>query len=201
MTTITIRTAEAPDLPQVRTALSTAFFDDPVLRWAVPDDDRYRTVGPGLFGLYVEAFHRFREIRTTADGAGAALWAPPGEEAVGDDEAEAFGHRVATVAGPDSVRCFELDALMAERHPREPHWYLMVLGVVPAYQGLGIGSALMAPVLERCDRDGAPAYLEATTARSRALYERHGFRTIGEITLPGGPSLWPMWRAPAMARV
>ncbi|QYN34952.1 hypothetical protein K1T35_42510 [Pseudonocardia sp. DSM 110487] len=52
-----------------------------------------------------------------------------------------------------------------------------------------------APRLVRADADGLPAYLEATSLRSRSLYERHGFRDAGDpIQLPDGPSLWPMWR-------
>ena len=83
-------------------------------------------------------------------------------------------------------------------HPHEPHHYLGILGVSPELQGRGIGSALMQPVLERCDRDGMPAYLEATTPRNRALYERHGFRVVLQVRWPdGGPPLWPMWRDPA----
>ena len=54
----------------------------------------------------------------------------------------------------------------------------------------------MTPVLERCDRDGVPAYLEATSDRNRPLYERHGFRAHGAIPLPDGPLLWRMWRDP-----
>ncbi|MGB0096249.1 MAG: GNAT family N-acetyltransferase, partial [Solirubrobacteraceae bacterium] len=60
----------------------------------------------------------------------------------------------------------------------------------------GIGSALMKPMLDRCDRDGMPAYLEATSERNRRLYLRHGFDVTGEIRLPDGPSMWPMWREP-----
>jgi hypothetical protein len=54
----------------------------------------------------------------------------------------------------------------------------------------------MAPGLERRDREGAAAYLEATSDRNRALYERHGFRAQGAIPLPDGPTLWRMWRDP-----
>ena len=55
--------------------------------------------------------------------------------------------------------------------------------------------------LERADRNGHPAYHEATTPRSRALYERHGYVTIGEFTLPeDGPTLWRMWREPRSAQ-
>lgn len=45
-----------------------------------------------------------------------------------------------------------------------------------------------------------PVYLEASTPRNRALYERHGFRDHGEpIPLPDGPRLQPMWRTPGAA--
>lgn len=54
----------------------------------------------------------------------------------------------------------------------------------------------MRPVLDMCDRDGVPAYLEASSERNKALYLRHGFEVVGEIKLPDGPRMWPMWRSP-----
>ena len=67
----------------------------------------------------------------------------------------------------------------------------------PSGPGQGIGSALLADGLARCDREGVPAYLEATTLRNRALYERHGFVNTGIMAPAGGPTLWAMWREPA----
>jgi GNAT superfamily N-acetyltransferase len=70
------------------------------------------------------------------------------------------------------------------------------MGVATVRQGRGIGSALLGAVLERCDREGVPAYLEATCERNRDLYARHGFTLRDEVRLPEGPTLWPMWREP-----
>jgi ribosomal protein S18 acetylase RimI-like enzyme len=82
------------------------------------------------------------------------------------------------------------------RHPETAHWYLSELGVRPESQGRGLGSRLMFEMLARCDRERVPAYLESSTERSRALYERHGFQTTEVIRMPrGGPPLWLMWRA------
>ena len=53
------------------------------------------------------------------------------------------------------------------KHPREPHWYLALLGVDPALQGRGFGPHLMQPVLDRCDSDRLPAYLETDTEAQR----------------------------------
>ena len=53
-----------------------------------------------------------------------------------------------------------LEAELKKHHPRQPHWYLSVLSVEPECQGLGHGSALMKPGLERADAAGSGAYLE-----------------------------------------
>lgn len=46
-------------------------------------------------------------------------------------------------------------------------------------------------------RRASPAYLEASSERSKALYERLGWEFTGEaVRLPGGPLMWPMWRKP-----
>ena len=82
--------------------------------------------------------------------------------------------------------------------PEQPHWYLQSIGTDPDFQRRGLASALLTPVLERCDAERMPAYLETLKARNVAIYERFGFRVTGEIDLPlGGPHVWLMWRDPA----
>lgn len=194
--TIDIRKAEPWDGLDVATALSEAFFDDPIVEWILPDRAQRRAVSVPMFSLFAEAFLPYGEVRVTGDGIGAALWLPPGAE-LSESETEAFGGAVAEVLGPDAERAFELMAVMEEHHPHEPCYYLQLVGVVPEHQGRGLGAALMQPVLAQCDREGVPAYLEATTRASLRLYERLGFEVIGEFAPAGGPPLWPMWRRPA----
>lgn len=191
-----VRKASAGDVPRIASALARAFFDDPVFRYASPDDDRRREMLPSFFSLYTEAFLRHDEIYAAREVTGAALWAPPGKLPVSEEDAEEFGRRLEDLSGADAQRMFELGKLFDEHHPPGSYYYLQFMGVEPGSQGRGIGSALMAPVLERCDRDGLRAYLDATSARNRKLYERHGFRASGEFGPTGGPPLWPMWREP-----
>ena len=84
-----------------------------------------------------------------------------------------------------------------EVHPTEPHWYLAFVCTSPELQGRGYGRSLILDMIGRCDAEKLPAYLEATSERNRSLYERLGFRLTHQIDLPGGPSLWGMWREPA----
>ena len=80
-------------------------------------------------------------------------------------------------------------------HPKaEPHWYLAFLGIEPSEQGKGLGSALLRPVLERCDSEGTPAYLETSNERNLPFYQRHGFEVVQQCGIPDGPHFWGMWR-------
>ena len=89
-----------------------------------------------------------------------------------------------------------VEGATVEHHPVEPHWYLGFLGVQPAVQGSGLGSALLRATLIGVDEAHHAAYLEATSPQNRRLDERHGFEVVRELPLPGGPSLFAMWRSP-----
>ena len=102
-------------------------------------------------------------------------------------------------AGPDAGRLSEVMETMDERHPKEPHAYLWFIGVVPDAQRGGIGDALMSHVLERIDRAGTPAYLEATSPGSKKLYEKHGFVAWTPFIVGDETAVWPMWREPRKA--
>jgi ribosomal protein S18 acetylase RimI-like enzyme len=110
-------------------------------------------------------------------------------------DASAEMDRALAVVFRDFPRTFELFDLFDAHHPQDPHYYLQFIGVRPECQGSGIGSALLRAVLYRCDLEGAAAYLEADE-RSKLLYLKHGFEATAELSLPKGPSVWPMWRAP-----
>ena len=138
------------------------------------------------------------QLWVAGDGSGAAIWRAPGQwqaspaQVVRETPAmvAAFGRRL-----PLALRTL---VRLERRHPRSPeHWYLHYLGVVPARQGRGLGTALMRPVLDRLDAEGQPAFLESSTARSAALYERNGFELTGSFDMPArGPMIRQMWRDP-----
>lgn len=193
-----VRKARSPeDLAEVSRVLAAAFQDDPVLAWTLPDPRRRRLVLPATFALFVEALARHGETYLTDDGAGVALWVPPLANPMAEHDAEQWERRLAKVMGPDTPRMIELIAALDEHHPHGSLYYLNLLAVRPERQGRGIGSKLLEHVLERCDREATPAYLEATSEGGKSLYERHGFEALESFTLPGGPPLYPMWRTPA----
>jgi GNAT superfamily N-acetyltransferase len=178
--------------------LADAFAEDPVFTHMLPPGIRGREARlRRFFALELPRSGRLGGTWTSADGAAAAIWYPPGQwrprtwEVLRQMPAalRVFGRRSATASRALTV--------MQDHHPGRPHWYLYYLGTESRRQGSGIGTALMQPVLEQCDQQRLPAYLEATSPRNRRLYSRHGFAPMEALTLPGGgPTLYPMWRDP-----
>ncbi|MDQ4115874.1 MAG: GNAT family N-acetyltransferase [Actinomycetota bacterium] len=192
-----VRKATPPDTGSVSSALTAAFHDDPVFGWMLPAPDTRSAGIREFFDIVVDILAAHDDTWTTTAGVtGAALWVPYGRAPMSDERGERFADECAAICDPHADRVLELIAAMDSHHPHDPHEYLWFLGVVPTAQGHGIGSTLMAPVLGRADRAGRPAYLEATSERSKALYERHGFRAGTPFSVAGGPPLWPMWREP-----
>ncbi len=191
-----LRLATAQDVGRLKAVLAEAFFEDPMFGWLMPEDSKRLARLRRYFGIELRhlALPRGR-VWTRSDLAGAALSLPPGAWRsplrVTLLEGGAFGlhlHRAA-----------RLGAAMEWRHMRqvrERHYYVRDVGVHPDMQGQGLGSALLRPTLDRCDREGLPAYLEASSERNAALYERLGFRITGELRVGGSPPLRLMLRPP-----
>jgi GNAT superfamily N-acetyltransferase len=176
--------------------MAKAFHDDPVIRWLMPNPSRRPARLRRFFGIELRHMVLPRgRVWATDDLSAAALVMPPGRWRVPLRATLREGR----VFGAGLARAARLGAAMERRHAREvqgPHYYVRDVGVVPEMQGRGLGSALMAPTLERCDREGLPAYLEASSARSAALYERLGFEHVSELSVLGSPPLRLMLRPP-----
>jgi GNAT superfamily N-acetyltransferase len=173
--------------------LTIAFGSDPVARWFLPDAGRYLTYWPPFVTAFAGKAFAAGSADSIGDCGGVALWLPP--DVAADDEAMAAIASEA-VPEPEQEEVFGVLGQMGDYHPTERHWYLPLMGVDVAKQGGGLGSALLRHAAARCDRDGLPAYLEATNPRNKRLYASHGFEELGVIQAGGSPPIWPMLRKP-----
>jgi len=193
-----VRKATVEDVPRLSDALSRAFDSDPPMRWFLPDSETRVERARRLFEVMLRRVHLGRDYCYTTQGVvGGALWVPPGTWRLGVVDQVVLLPGMLRVFGRGLARAQRGLTVMESGHPTAPHYYLDSLGVVPEWQGRGLGSALMQPVLARCDAERMPAYLNAGSPGSRDLYLRHGFEVTEEFRLPeGGPPLWRMWREP-----
>lgn len=179
--------------------LAEAFRDDPLYRWMFGGDAAWRRKGRPFFRLLLRVHLRDGRVFTNSDLSGAALWSSPDLPYGGPftqlvlplHMRRLFAERA------DAVR-WEIGRLNAAR-PVAPHWYLPVLGVTPECQRTGIGTALLRPVLDRCDKTGYRAYLETSVPDNIPFYGRLGFGVTDEMEVEGGPRVWGMVREPGTA--
>jgi GNAT superfamily N-acetyltransferase len=191
-----VREATVDESPQVCAALAAAFVSDPVLLFLFPRRWRRDAHMRRLFAVEL-AYHVFPAGRalTTDDFRGASLELPPSSVTISVPLSGALAF--VRTFGVHLPRAARLQKFFELHHIKEPHYYVRYVGVAPPFQGQGLGPELLRPTLDRCDADGVPAYLEASTERSAAFYARLGFEHLGELRVPNGPRFWPMRRPPA----
>lgn len=187
------------ELEAAAEALALAFADDPCWAHLLPDD---ASRGERLLTYFTSEIEtqapEYREVWVTEDGAGAAVWAPPGRWRVPIGVVLREARPLTGVFRARTPLALRTLLRLERHHPKAAHWYLQYLGVEPKRQGRGLGAALLSPVLERCDQARVPAHLEASSERNRALYERHGFAVTEVIHMPRkGPPIREMWREAA----
>lgn len=191
-----IHRARPGEVDALARTLARAFYEDPVVSWLLPDDSRRLLASERGFRTFLRRLWlRHEETYVAQDASGVCVWEPPGTWKVGLGAQLALVPALVRVYGRGVPRLLAAIAKLEKDHPRPSHWYLPFVGVEPERQGRGIGSAVMRPILERCDAEGMAAYLEASAPGNRALYERLGFEVTEELTLGrGAPPIWRMWR-------
>lgn len=189
----TVRTATRTELDHVIELCLSAFADEAVTAWVVPDpvirQREMRRLFASSLGAAIDAEALLLAISPEGTPIAASLWVPFVEGA-GE-------HPTSAPTGEDSQtisRMAVVESATRVRRPKASHLYLSSMGTLPSQRGRGAGTVLLSAGRERARALGLPIYLEASTVNNRRLYERFGFRDLGApIHLPdGGPSLQPM---------
>jgi GNAT superfamily N-acetyltransferase len=192
-----LRDATEDERDTIVALIDTAFFDLPANQHLIPDTGERSAVMRRYFALHVD--HALAHGTTHVavhDGTvvGAALWYE------GDDSGPA-GYDQALLAAVGEQRAGRFRAFDNQLHQHTPttdHAYLGFLAVAPDRQSHGIGSLLLQFQHHDLDRLHRPAYLVASSERSRELYLRHGYADTGHrlLELPNGGRMYRMWRTP-----
>lgn len=197
---VAVRDCTPEHLPGAVDVLSRAFAQETFTRLALgqrADDTRALQ---DLFRIQVDDHLDRGGIIDVAvigdDVVGAAMWErPDGESDGGAGVVKNLGTYL-RLTGPRALRAAAGAVRVAVARPRQPHWYLHMVGAHPDRQGLGIGSRLLEHGLQRLDR-GEPAYLESSNDATSRLYAKFDFLPAGAVHLWPGFTITRMWRPAA----
>lgn len=193
-----VRRLDKSDADASAQSLADAFADDPLMGWAGHFEDDPKRLTP-VFRSAIAARFRHPEplMFTTENHEATALWNAPEHTELTSSELFRSLPAIVRSFRFGIVRLARLLQIVDQAHPSEPHYYLFAIGVRRDAQGSGLGSSVIQPMLDRCDEEGLPAYLENSKPRNEAFYVRHGFKPRAPIELPAGaPPFMPMWRDP-----
>jgi GNAT superfamily N-acetyltransferase len=192
------RLAEAVQL------LSAAFIDEPLIAAILPDPaERVRLI-PFYFEHVIRHGLSYGQIYVTEPLAGVAIWIPPPlAEPILPAGDRLLPFDLPALLGPAAINRLARLSHGFERSrwrsaPR-PHSHVMVLGVDPARQRQGIGSALLGWLLARREVGSMTCCLQTSRPELLPFYQRHGF-TVGQEDLEPTTDLrfWTLTR-PAQA--
>lgn len=192
-----IRRATLADTGPAAATLAAAFQDYVWTRWMLPEVN-YEQRLLEAFRVDLETTAKYLgEVWMTQDGSSVAAWIQPQPTTVPKQDLERLEAIHRRVAGENFSSVQAADEAIAARRPRSPHWYLATMGTAPDHRRLGLGSAVLAPVLDQCDETGTPALLETSSKENVRFYSRLGFEVTAELAPPHqAPYTWLMTRAP-----
>lgn len=193
---ITIHSISEKDIKAASESLSKAFMNDPLQNYIFPNTEERSQKSPAHFEAILRFGYMFGEVYTTQNMEGAVVWLPPDNTDVTPEKAEKGGlGKIPELLGESAAaRFFNVMDFLDPFHKidaNEPHWYTMVIGVDPAFCGLGYGKALMQHVMEKAQRQQTSVYLETAQASNIHFYSGLGFEVIRELIDPA--SKLPLW--------
>lgn len=198
-----VRPGTMADIAAAVPMLSRAFADKAPMTWIQPDAAVRARMLPVLLDATLRVmlpFERGGDVLVEGNRiVGIAGWSPPGKWNPSFFRLMQLGYRMFRAVGPRNIGEFgrrgqAVDTALKKAHPKEPHWYLAIIGTAPEQHGTGAGRALMDVGIARCERDRMPAYLECDPSLA-PFYERFGFAVTQTIPMPDGcPPQVAMWR-------
>ena len=194
----TIRPATSWDSQAIATTLAKAFHDDPVkLHLLGGREVSLEKVKP-FFTTFQKIQLPHGHVYTTQNFEAAAIWAPPDHWKIPLTTVIKNTPTFLKLYGLRLIPNLGVLSMMEKAHGEVdfPHYYLEIIGTDPAHQRKGFGAALMQPMVERSDEEGAGMYLESSKESNVAFYGRFGFEVRKVLQLKNGPEMWTMWRKP-----
>jgi ribosomal protein S18 acetylase RimI-like enzyme len=199
---IVTRTMSGSDYAEALAVTARAFWCDPLVDFFCRDMLHEYRLLPAAFAVYFRDLSRPGAEAWVAERhgllRGVTGWLAPGmfPRPVWREALRSARSAAVLVRGRHRRQGLRLLFEVDRHHPHEPHWYLALLATDPTVQGRGIGSALLTPVLERCDQQGIFAYTETQKEQNVSWYARAGFAVTREIRLPDTPTVWCLRRGP-----
>ena len=191
MSTNAIVRLEKPQIGPAAEMLSRAYENDPKMAHVIRDAAKRHASSRDILEFEIKYGMRYGEVHVTSPALeGVAIWLPSAKAQMTFWRSVLVGgiklhHEIGTEA-LNTIEDFgrQIDAIRT-RHLPAPHWYLITIGVDPAFQGKGFADRLVLPMLARLDAEGTPSYVDVQNEKYVPLYRHYGYEVVEQTTIAG----------------
>lgn len=185
-----IRQFATEDFDAALSVIVAAFQNGSLYKFVAPDASARAEFLEAMFRLRMKFCLKKAEVYVAVAEkiVGVAVWIPPYVAMMQEDMAESGGAEVFDKMTPDVRKRWtdfaaELSRLM-KKYIQQPFWSLAPIVVLPERQGEGIASLLIRKQLEKIDAQKLPCVLATQDEKNVVIYQRYGFKVVGEDKIP-----------------
>ncbi len=194
------------DIPKASAVLADAFQHDPLWNKFFEGEPNIDLKFRACFETPIRYCYKFGEVYATSKNFEGIAACVPGHLSYMSmwrmirSGAILPGIRMGVKAGKKMAPVFNpLEHDRKENMGGRSFIYLFIVGVATELQGQGFGGKLLRALIDNYDTSGIPIYLETEIEKYVKLYEKFGFRTVKQITLPiVNHPMWEMVREPGL---
>ena len=134
---------------------------------------------------------------------GVSIWSYPLPDEQSQHKSQQKKDFIENIMGQASYQAYYSMCEFMSRHSTpivsSSAWYLSIIGILPDFQGQGLGPGLVENVLEKTDKLGISTYLETFTPRNITFYQRLGYESEGSFIEPtANAEYWLLSRPPSV---
>ncbi|MBN2230353.1 MAG: GNAT family N-acetyltransferase [Candidatus Thorarchaeota archaeon] len=179
------------DIKKVIETLARAFSEDHLMCYFAPDPERRLRFLPRYFNYRIRNTLIDGNIYATSEDIEGVVFLTQTEYKSTYSLPRAMrtgGLGLYRVAGSENVRKMrEVERFVSDKRDEcisEQYLYLGSLAVHPDYQGKGLASKLIRPILEACHSHNRLCVLDAEDESLVQMYEHFGFEVVDSYILP-----------------
>ena len=164
--------------------LSKSFSDNKSVNYVVKQDEKREERIKSLMEYSFDVCYAFGEVWISNDDQACALLLFPDKKRTSIRTILWDLKLALSVVGLNRVSAvLKRESMIKNHHPKELFAYLWFIGVNPSNQNRGIGSAFIKEVIDKCEKERRPIYLETSVERNLSFYQKFGFEIFQSLYL------------------
>jgi len=178
-----MRRASYKDKDVVVNILCHSFINDPHINWLLEESKSKNKLKIIMGYVFEESLAR-GTVYLNDDNTAVTLWNTEKKEKVSLQYIVRNLSFLFRAGLKTTRRCLKTDKITYEQYPKNARYcQLYLIGVLPEYQGKGLASTMLNPMIEEMEKKSIPMHLETANAKNVKIYMKKGFNIIKTLQL------------------